>query len=1505
MRKLVKSIIVCMFAVTLVGTMMPNTFVATAHAAAGAQDGQIEYIGGTKSTAEGDTYDIAVSKTIEPVAGKENYFDITLKTTSHKHKVDVSTDVIIVMDISNTMNKTIGESEVIKLDQAKAATKQFVKQYCTEADLAPDRRLGIVTFNTNAQIAVDLKEANSLNVYEADFEEQIDDITAPDDPSVKYTNIEGGLQLAYNILEESTAKNKFVILLTDGFPTTYIESDGTSKTKINGYSTYTDENGENFSTFNDDLLGKDNNGILKNPGYMVNKEVKKICSAGVDYSDYGAQRAQAVAEVMKNDKDDNYNIFSVGIGIGGMSIKYYLDLWKNSTFSTVDTNGRKGSGNTYTIGNATETASYKTWLGSSIAGGKMLSQNNSVRYSDGDSAEELSKAYAGILNTIKVAPNSVMNEFYTIDPMSDVADFVGFYNKSGALADNPNALIGESKLNAENSAVYGETGNKGKIHWDMSNSGFTKNGEEFVYELKYRVRLTNEADGFKWNTEYEMNDTTTFYYSQKYTATGEKVPGSDGSLNYPIPKTEGYKGILKLKKTDGDTNEALANVEFTLKHLGEKCPVCNGDADISDMTEKSDENGCLEFDNIPSGHKYTLVENEPNGYAPVDGFDVEVAYGETLINDMLVTADENGYFGIVNRELAMNGTKTLNGKPAAENAFEFAIQQISDEGKAVGNEIVVKNGKDGKIEFTGILKNIVDDITSEVSDSEDPTSELVRTYKIYEKAGVDTDITYDDTYYLLKVGAKEQEGTAYYKYSARLQKVDEKGTTPLFEVNDSYSIKITPELKFENTSKIDFELKATKVLESVNIELQADDYTFILKAKDGDVIQTVKNDEKGNIAFEAIEYTIDDVGEHTYTVYEQKGDNKSLFYDDTVYTVKVNVSVSETGELAITGPEIVDEADEAKKQFDRVVFTNKDMVPVKFVVKAAKLINGNEPTDSQEFDFELAAIGENGNATQVEIAKNDKDEVIFSEIELNAIGTYSYVVREVLPDDDDDSKEGIQKNGYTYDETEHTVVIDVADSDNDGILEKVVKVDGVEKGTEDSVITAGAFENTYEADPIAISPVVSKTLTGREWNDNDEFTFKITPDESTKEAIINQLVAVSKDTVVINKENKDQEMAFEDIIFNAPGIYKFVISEEKGDIDGVNYDEHEVNVTVEVTDSGVGNLIAAATYQGLTEFVNKYTPEPIVVALEGQKNLDGRELKAGEFEFTIDAVTEDAPLPANTKATNGSDGKISFGTMMYNEAGTYEYLITEENNGLPAVGYDENAVSATVTVEYHPATGKYSASVAYDKAGENEFVFNNTYSPAPITISFGGTKTVVPSEGNSYELAAETFSFKLIASDDNPSTDPLSGEQIFTHDKNGKINIDAEYNEPGIYEYTLSELSQSIMPMSDMPEKNDGIVYDTTVHNIVVNVTDDGCGNLSAVVETPKTRSADSGISFNNGYAPTETSTTIYGIKTINNGTKAPAAGDFNFTISAKTEGAPLPDVTKVYPGHGASTTIG
>jgi len=633
----------------------------------------------------GENWDdyLYISKTI---AGTdiENVFDITLNVVTQSRIENLflipSTDIVFVLDVSNTMNTKMSKDTISRYQGALSAAEQFLADFHSQAqktDLMMDGaklKAGFVAFNTDANMIFDLTDMGSITninkFFKEEIEEETDAILAKYKTSdnyhynKRYTNIQGGLRMADQMLSKSTARNKYIILLTDGFPTTYCnENANHSEDTIVGYAPYYSGSSR-----------QDADGIF------ANRKLNKACSDGTSYSDRAATKAQDEANKIKN---SGTKIFSIGVDIGGQTIQKYIDdaAYVVDCYSSGD----------YVIGSPTSESSYKNWLGNNIASGK-----DEGYYYDSNSGDTLTDAFDRIFITIENELKEQVDAVWTlVDPMGDTHDsmhveFISLYDKNGDFAANPISLTGRLGEGHENTVtVENET-----IHWDFKHSGYTSmaanNTTSYSYSLTYRVRLKNESASFAANEGKTLvtNGETTLTYIHTLNEDSHKH-----DINFEIPSVKGWLGEFSFTKTDGSTsnNQPLQGAEFELSHRAD-CSVCKAmypggwDVKIESFTAVSDNAGLVSFSNIPSGHEYTLTETKaPAGYKTAGtSWPVTVAYDKT----------------------------TVNGDPEFENIKNYKYGQIS-----VTKEISGAHSKSDfdSGAFTILLKDESDTIVGQVS----------------------------------------------------------------------------------------------------------------------------------------------------------------------------------------------------------------------------------------------------------------------------------------------------------------------------------------------------------------------------------------------------------------------------------------------------------------------------------------------------------------------------------------------------------------------------------------------------------------------------------------------------------------------------------------------------------------------------------------------------------------------------------------------------------------------
>ena len=577
---------------------------------------------------------VKISKTISE-SSLENYFDITLKVQTQEEAKSQDIAVVLVMDVSNTMIQnylSAGNEPKTRLKAALDASTEFLKSFGKNSDgINAKRKIGFVAFNSNGHILqtmTDCKtEATGMSIA-ADVLNKTKQITKeiekpdPDgygkDPT-RFTNIQAGLQLAndllYNNSEIKNIQNKYIIFLSDGYPTTY---------SIKG--TY---------------IG--HNTIYPDSKYLHDDITNRPFIYGTNYSDRSAEAAEKIAKTLRN---KGVTIYSIGTGIDNnfQTIPEY-EAKMTSSFSTIDRYdynykvGIPSTASTPQKRKQEDLQSFRQWLGGKDStttakiGDGIGSGYGSGHYFDvAKDIYEMQKAFTDIFEDIKYLSEA---SWVAEDPMNsdtssvrDVINFVGIYDNNKNLSDS----VSQSAT-SDNTTSYDSTTDK--INWDLKKSKYTKavdgNTTYYNYELKYRIRLKTEANNFESEKIFKTNGKTTLTYIIKESGKDQKL----GSLTFKVPEVKGYLGTLTFDKLTnyGKKPKPLEGTTFEIYHSSD-CPCLKERKHIDEnfkMTSTSNSEGKVIFDNIPSGHKYKIHEISTDEYHEIntESFDVTVSYGQT------------------------------------------------------------------------------------------------------------------------------------------------------------------------------------------------------------------------------------------------------------------------------------------------------------------------------------------------------------------------------------------------------------------------------------------------------------------------------------------------------------------------------------------------------------------------------------------------------------------------------------------------------------------------------------------------------------------------------------------------------------------------------------------------------------------------------------------------------------------------------------------------------------
>ncbi len=938
---------------------------------------------------------------------------------------------------------------------------------------------------------------------------------------------------------------------------------------------------------------------------------------------------------------------------------------------------------------------------------------------------------------------------------------------------------------------------------------------------------------------------------------------------------------------------------------------------------------------------------------------------------------------------ALDVQKTLEGRAMAQGEFEFAIAAA----EGTPEKLAVPAGDasfvnpQGSADGQPVVMNKLGSLAFDQTDAG-----KTYTYTVTEVRGNAGGVAYDDTVYTVDITVVDNgDGTMH-----TLTKVtDDQGEATEFPAGE------TPVVAFENVYRADptalVEVGGAKLFTGRDVQ-DADRFSFLLTpddataASDGSIMvgdQTFAQAHgasasaevagaTGLVAGEAEQFsfagmTFTKAGTYTFTMKEvlpgaateENGYTVAGVAYDT-HEAKVTVTVTDPG----TGQLV------ANVGVDDGLFENAYApAPAETSIEVEKSFTGREGgawLDSDSFAFSVEPYGEEtqaaADAGEVHLSAGGSAEATIGKdtaghkaslggIVFEKAGTYTFLVREVLPD------EATEENGYTvrgtaYDADGRIVTVQVEDN-LDGTMTATVDTAGVM--LEDGVTASSlVFANVYTADRTDGTVAgfqLAKVFEGHAWTDGYEFAFKLTPgSEDTPmpqdaEGNVVDVVAVSAPT---EADGKTAQFDFGSIAYNKAGTYTYTVTEVVDDATanpGIAYDEDNVaTVTVTVTDrdqegNPTGQLVATAVVENGT-FTNVYgtgsADYDAQVGLQIAKNMTGRAQAAGDFTFTLTPVSDDAkalfgsdPVTyQNVAATLGATedaANVSMGTVavplnhvftLDDDGKSYEFTVAETGYvGTEAEGYanddhvyrvvieaaDDGRGVLTVTTK---VDGEVRSSVTAGRtttATESPvtLTFDNAYDAGEVTVGGNADARIAATkslENRPLENGQFTFEVRnkldaaggVVATGTNDAAGAVAfGELTYT---TASLNRDvaakiATVDTSGAadvytYQYTVSEATDGLA--------DDGITAKTQSFDIVVEVTDDRAGNLTARVVYP----ADSGgvLAFENVYGTDDVfSLEIAGSKAlaVASGDNPPTldgiAGAYTFTLNG-SDGAPMPE---------------
>ena len=897
---------------------------------------------------------------------------------------------------------------------------------------------------------------------------------------------------------------------------------------------------------------------------------------------------------------------------------------------------------------------------------------------------------------------------------------------------------------------------------------------------------------------FEPADTNRYYYFQKQTPIyTDKDCTQPAKNSLADTGTYYYKDEFEEQGENGEAKPASAVIEFI-----------GGDAAKFDGAIVADEDGNLSFS--VGTARLAFIDELHTTKDNVGGNNTETA--KDVLNPKWNNTSAKATATHVNSYLGNNGKISFayNMTPATvETKASFGLTKVL-EGRAWT--------KGDTFEF---------ELTSENNAPmpESATAPVTKDDQHEGKAAIDfgtIEYTSPGTY-VYKVSEKNAgttvDGIAYSKNVAEITVM----VTPNKKGELSAAVKVTwseaDETEFKNVytaepveSSVTDKIDVTKSL--TGRDLTAGEFSFELreiKGEDSELIETVANAADGKVTFSAIKYT--EIGQHTYTLHEVKGNAGGIDYDDAVYTIVTTIADNGKGQLVATH-ELKDAKDVKSIKFENVYTTNAAEASLAGI-KNLQVADGLTPADIAG-KFTFTVTGEEGAPMPASTSvHNDVDgkvdfgKITFTLDDLNkAVGekperrehTFTYTVTE------SGEVAGVTNDAKPSREVSFTVTDDCK-----GNLRVSRKPDG------DAAFT---FTNTYNVTPVETSVTeqitATKVLTGRDLKDG-EFSFEL----------------VEGDKVVATGTNAaDGTIVMDKITYDKPGTHTYKLREklpnEAGLSNGITYDKTNYTIKTSVIDNGDGTLKVTHTLEGTkpARFENKYNTAPnessVTDQITAKKVLTGRDLKAGEFSFEL---VEGNDVVA--RGTNAADGKITMDKITYTEADEHTYTLREvkvdADNGITY----STAAYTIVTAVTDDGNGKLT--VKHELQDVEKAIFENAYSVTPnnssVTDKIKATKVLT-----GRDLKEGEFSFELVEGGKVVATG--------TNAADGKIAMsEITYNEPGKHAYTLREVPG---------DANNGITYDSKTYAIETTITDNGKGELVAKHELK----GDNEAKFNNSYKP-------------------------------------------------------
>lgn len=826
-----------------------------------------------------------------------------------------------------------------------------------------------------------------------------------------------------------------------------------------------------------------------------------------------------------------------------------------------------------------------------------------------------------------------------------------------------------TKVIVDDSGVYVDAGEEGDGVLSMSGPGsLIASLAQFGSPDSIDNTLTHIKGKLQSATGSDASENLT--WGQTSTAKGVTPSLADNLMHMRYDKTmQGAKTILRYVEDGGERNGKLATIF--------------ADTGINRMALYQDDDATngTDLGTLQLNHLFTTA----TAVQYTDRRVARLQVTKTVTADSGLTAptkDANG------NDLTFTFKFTL---PDSEEGYEARVFDAN--GKSMGNSFTLKNGgthsiKAGETIRVYDLKQGDKYSVSELTTKGEASNGDVLASIVNAVTGSADESVLPAGFSLVsrKVGGKEQSGTGNAIEGKIVALAG--GQIPAdntLEFTNNYSAKpVTLEAKNG--------LSAKKVLEGRDWA-DGDSFTARLTADDGvpmpggakSKVATVELTNDQPATFGDITYT--KPGTYTYTIKEvipgSDAGADGISYSAAVYTATVVVEDNHAGALAVASVKVVQECDDAGADTKTDVagkvatFTNHyDTHEAKITIHAQKILTDNAgsfPLSQNAFSFTLEGVGGYADVNAV-FSPNTVDASVTAPmpegaedntvtVGNNADGTVAWPAISYTAKADA-GRAYVYKfaenlgsiTGMTYDGSVYYALVRNAKK-GAGIQTSIEYYKAAGDGSVKQLDkdATPSFTNIYSVEPTSVTLQGQKTVSGRDWNQGERYTFNLTAaaddanatglSKTTAQAVKDGVVAVNANQAVASTPESGRVASFPfvgteaapTVTFNRAGTFSFNITEKAAQDGqaGMSMDKHTARATVVVTDldeSGnhTGKLrVSSVTYantgasdadKAVTDkaaFTNAYHASGTFDGVTVSKTLEGRASAAGQFTFAV------------------------------------------------------------------------------------------------------------------------------------------------------------------------------------------------------------------------------------------------------------------------------------------------